>query len=190
MNLDHTFIETKNAYHEQTDKSGVPYIYHPKLAELLRKAESGESSAMFRLGIAHYWGDTGSIDKHKAFELISRAMQIGLKREQSVDDHPGYEYGELAATWYLAKMFLEDDCGILSQKTEPFWLEKKTFESASDVERILMYIIGVGSVGRDLKEAYKIAFWIEDSLSFSHRHNRQAEDLCELLQKYGDIGDK
>ena len=151
--------------------------------EMIEKVNKNDPAAIFKLGRAHYYGNFCTQDTHLAFDLISQAMQLGLDREESVDDHPGYEHGELVATWYLAMMLLNDEDGILSKQTKPFWFEEKSFESASDVEQILMYITGGGCVERDLQKAKKIAFWIEDGLSFSHRHNSYAESLCYLFSE-------
>jgi len=161
-------------------------LYEKNLDEwnkVVKKAEANDATAICKLGIAFYQGKFVECNKLKAFDLISQAMQMGLKREESNDDYPGYDHGELVATWFLAKMLLDDEDGILSKQTEPFWFEKITFESASDVEQLLMYITGGGCVARDLRKAWEIAFWIESGLSFSHRHISSAEDLCYLLKE-------
>jgi hypothetical protein len=116
-------------------------------------------------------------DKRAAFDLISTAMQIGLRREQSHDDHPGFESGELVATWYIAVMLLDDAEGIVSRRTEPFWFEEKTPETRSDVEQILQYVLE-----GNLKPARDIAWSIVYRLGFGDRGNDYAEELYNLLR--------
>gem|GEM_PF-432905 len=180
--------------------------------EILQKADGLNPYEMFRHGVQFYWGNKKKSDRRKAFELFSRAMEIGLPkdREYFSDDN-----SELNAARFLVPMLLRDDDGILSQSTEPFWFEKplEPFEvkyTASrpppkfydarqhDVDRevgqkvsaylreVFLHITGRGGVEQDIAKAEDIAQSIVLLLSFGDRDHDPAITLRSILQNAMD----
>ena len=169
--------------------------------ELLKKADEGDPKAMFKVAVLYYWGFNGPRNRRKAFELLSRAMEIGLPRDQKyVSD----TYSELRAARFIAAIFLRDDDGILSENTEPFWFEhppepyidngeewndnwdevshEQRYKISLQIRDIFKCITGRGGMERNLAKAEDIAQSIVLDLSFGDRDHRPAIDLRSLLQ--------
>ena len=150
-----------------------------KWADLMQKAENSDPTSLFLTGAKYYWGEAAPLDKRKAFEMISRAMEVGLEK-----DVPGSygEYTECKAAWFLADMLLKDDDGVLSARKEPFWFEKP-LETASEVDKIFMYLTGHGGVERDLEKAGNIAHNI--GYQFRYEHYADFHPAVELRDLIG-----
>ena len=149
------------------------------LEQLQRNADCEDPMSLFQKGVEHYWGEVANLDKRKAFDLISRAMEMGLEK-----DVPGSygEYTECKAAWFLADILLKDDDGVLSTRAEPFWFEKP-WNTASEVERLLMYLTGRGGVDRDLEKASDIAHDI--GYRFRYEHYADFHPAVELRDLIG-----
>lgn len=192
--LRHNCDPTRNANltHEDAERYDKKYGEAIRLleeraseqADLQRKVENGDPVAMFLMGVEYYWGHFAPLNKRKAFDLLSRAMETGLEK-----DVPGSheEYGECAVAWFLADMLLKDDDGILSTRTEPFWFEQP-WRTASQMDRIFMCLTGRGDAERDLEKAGSIAH----DIGYEHRYEHYADfhPAVELRDLIGRVHKK
>ena len=175
-----------------------------KHTELFHDAQAGDPISMFKMGVAYYWGgaDAATRDRRKAFELLSRAMEIGLPKERK---YYSGSFSELSAARFLAVMLLRDDDGIVSNKTGLFWFEKPRkpyidtkeewsdqrdeisekdrYEISGSISKILMIISDPNPGEQALTEAANIAQSIVLDLSFGDRDHDPAIALRTILQE-------
>ena len=162
-----------------------------KYGRAIRLLENKSARAMFYAGVKCYWKN----DKRSAFDLLSRAMETGLPKDQ---EYCSDGHSELNAARFLVPMLIRDDGGVLSNRTEPFWFEKPIPPLASDLQSNIAYKIGYevsvylreiflcitgrGGAQRDLEKAEDIAQSIVLKLSFGDRCHDTAIDLRTILQ--------
>ena len=173
--------------------------------ELMRKSDAGDPKAMFKVAVLYYWGYNGPIDRRKAFDLLSQAMETGLPKDQK---YASDDYSELNAARFLAAILLRDDDGIMSESMGPFWFEKppapyvdegkewndnwdevsyeQQYQISMQILDIFKCITGRGGAMRDLVKAEHIAQSIVLDLSFGDRDHQPAIDLRTILQCAAD----
>ena len=160
------------------------------VAERLQSARDDPKEA-FYLGVEYYWGKPGSEsrpgswNRSRAFEWFSRAIEVGLPKD---DEYVSPDYSELNAARFLAPMLLRDEGGCLLMRTEPFWFEKplkpgeKEHRISAYLREIFLYITGRGGERRDLLKAADIAQSIVLELCSGDRDHEPSLTLRSILQ--------